>query len=79
MKDKLFLKPGQVGNAARGRSKRTTLIVRDPINGRQLADDGEYKPASVYWLRRLRCGDVVRARPATASKASAAPAKKGGE
>lgn len=34
------------------------LVVRDPINGQILAAEGEVKPRSTYWLRRLRDGDV---------------------
>ncbi len=34
------------------------LLVRDPFTMKLLANDGEEKPASEYWLRRLRDGDV---------------------
>lgn len=34
------------------------LRVRDPFTMKFLADEGEEKPASEYWLRRLRDGDV---------------------
>ncbi|KAB7624322.1 DUF2635 domain-containing protein [Alkalilimnicola sp. S0819] len=33
--------------------------VRDPITAQPLAAKGEHKPASSYWLRRLRDGDVI--------------------
>lgn len=36
------------------------LIVRDPITLAPLGGDGERKPASPYWLRRLADGDVVQ-------------------
>jgi len=35
------------------------LIVRDPDTGKPLAAEGEKKPKTSYWLRRLRDGDVV--------------------
>lgn len=33
--------------------------VRDPVTMAPLAEKGERKPRSPYWLRRLRVGDVV--------------------
>lgn len=33
--------------------------VRDPVTMAPLAEKGEHKPRSPYWLRRLRVGDVV--------------------
>ena len=35
------------------------LIVRDNITRKPLAEKGEEKPRSSYWLRRLRAGDVI--------------------
>lgn len=35
------------------------LKVKDPVTGKPLADDGETKPATTYWLRRLAEGDVM--------------------
>jgi hypothetical protein len=37
------------------------LIVRDPATGQPLAQDGEAKPDTTYWRRRLRDGDVLPA------------------
>jgi hypothetical protein len=37
------------------------LLVRDPETGARLCTDGEEKPDTAYWRRRLRDGDVVRA------------------
>ncbi|CAM3282831.1 DUF2635 domain-containing protein [Xenorhabdus nematophila] len=34
------------------------LIVRDPDTYQPLPDDGEAKPCTAYWLRRLKDGDV---------------------
>lgn len=33
--------------------------VKDPITMRLLAEAGELKPATSYWVRRLADGDVV--------------------
>jgi len=46
--EKVFLKPGRPG-----------LIVRDPRTLKPLAEDGEEKPKTNYWLRRIRCGDAI--------------------
>lgn len=35
------------------------LQVRDPATKRLLPSDGKEVPESSYWLRRLKCGDVV--------------------
>lgn len=34
------------------------VTVRDPASGRALSPDGEKVPATTYWRRRLRDGDV---------------------
>lgn len=39
------------------------LKVRDPNTMKFLADAGEEKPASEYWRRRLRDGDVELVTP----------------
>lgn len=36
-----------------------TLLVRDPITRAPLAQKGETKPRSSYWLRRIMDGSVV--------------------
>lgn len=46
------------------------LIVRDPETGKPLSPDGETKPDTTYWRRRLRDGDVA---PAAAEKRPPAP------
>lgn len=57
----VFLKPA-LDDA--GKSK----VVPDPQNDfRPLAGDGEWKPLTNYWVRRLRDGDVIEtAAPAAA-------------
>ena len=41
------------------------LIVRDPHSHTSLAEDGEWKPLTPFWLRRLRDGDVLDVTPAS--------------
>jgi hypothetical protein len=38
---------------------REGLIIRDPRTMKPLAETGEEKPKSGYWLRRIREGDVT--------------------
>lgn len=47
MNDEIFIKPAP------------GCAVRDPVTMALLAEHGEQKPRSPYWLRRLRLGDVV--------------------
>lgn len=39
---------------------RRGLIVRDPRTKKPLAEDGEEKELTGYWLRRLRDGSVTK-------------------
>ena len=48
------------------------LIVLDPVTGKALDADGEAKPDTTYWRRRLRDMDVT-----VAAAAEAAPTKGG--
>lgn len=41
----------------------------DPLTGKELAAEGEPKPLTSFWLRRLRHGDVTKTKP-TPPKAS---------
>jgi hypothetical protein len=63
----VFIKPAMIEIAGEG----TVLAhVRDPLSMIPLAKDGEWKPRSSYWLRRLRDKEVVEAsQPSTASAA----------
>ena len=38
-------------------------LVRDPLSRQPLAAEGEAKPRSSHWLRRLDDGDVVECKP----------------
>lgn len=58
MTDTLFVKPAR--DAA-----DQPLLVRDPASGEPLAADGEMKPRSKFWLRRLAQKDVLPAEPPT--------------
>lgn len=40
------------------------LTVRDPETLQPLAEKGERKPRTAYWLRRLRDGDVTEVQAA---------------
>lgn len=35
------------------------VLVKDPVTGQPLSEAGEKKPATTYWLRRLKDGDVT--------------------
>ncbi len=54
--DEIFIKPVQ--NAK----------VRDPHTTQHLLPDGEYKPRTTFWLRRIKDGDVVIAKPSKSIK-----------
>lgn len=43
--------------------KPVLALVRDPVTFIPLKADGENKPRSQYWLRRLRDGDVIEVKP----------------
>lgn len=47
---KLYLKPA------------AGLKVPDPVTGKPLAAEGEEKPDTTYWRRRIKDGDVAIAR-----------------
>ncbi|MFT4118690.1 DUF2635 domain-containing protein [Bradyrhizobium sp.] len=49
--------------------------VRDPANKVHLATDGEEKPLTNYWRRRIAAGEVVIANEQAAKAAAPAPAK----
>ncbi len=49
-----FLKPSTQG-----------LIVPNPQTGKPLAEDGESVTIDRYWSRRLKDGDVKKAKPKT--------------
>lgn len=44
-------------------------LVRDPVSLKPLDPEGEWKPLSPYWSRRLRHKDVVEATPKAAQAA----------
>lgn len=50
------------------RPARPELRVPDPTTGRDLAPDGEPKPLTTYWRRRIADGDVVEVKAAKPAK-----------
>lgn len=50
---------------------RRGLIVRDPRSMKPLSEDGETKPKSGFWLRRMREGDVTTTPLTRANKKTA--------
>ncbi len=47
------------------------LPVRDPATKRHLPAEGKEVPETSYWLRRLKCGDVVLIQQITDSRFNA--------
>jgi hypothetical protein len=39
------------------------MLVRDPHSRQPLKPEGEWKPKSTFWIRRLRDGDVIEVEP----------------
>lgn len=62
--DQIFVKPSRVSQKSSARAKRDVLVVRDPINLKELKPEGEFKPRNSYWTRRVRCGDCSEGVPA---------------
>lgn len=54
------------------------MRVKDPITLRPLKPEGEEKPRTTYWVRRIRCGDCTlgKAPQAPRPEATQAPAPK---
>lgn len=52
MSKEIYVKPAREG-----------LVVRDVVTGQSLPAEGASVPRSSYWMRRLRDGDVVEAKP----------------
>lgn len=42
------------------------MRIKDPITLHLLSEQGEYKPHSTFWARRLMDGDVVQCEPPAA-------------
>lgn len=58
------------------------LKVRDPITKQHLSAEGESKPRTIFWLRRVASGEVVVIKKPVASFGAGAHkfnTKKGGE
>lgn len=59
--DTFVLKPAPVPKklASKVKSDQKFLIVRDPLSGKPLKEDGEEKPQNSHWLRRVREGSAI--------------------
>lgn len=44
------------------------FLVRDPATMQPLAAEGEHKPRTSYWLRRLAAGSAIEAKPPKEAK-----------
>jgi hypothetical protein len=67
MTENIFIKPVQI--------EGKPAVVPDPETHLPLKAEGEWKPLSMYWARRLRDVDVVKADPPAEKPATAkAPA-----
>lgn len=58
-----------VPNANR-RVGEKALQVFDPEAGTFLPPEGKEVPATIYWQRRLKCGDVVHQSPSSLKEAN---------
>lgn len=58
---------------------RPGVRVKDPITLKPLAEEGEMKAKNQYWLRRIKDGDVLLGKPATAKKPAAKTASATGK
>jgi hypothetical protein len=52
---------------------RDGLVVRDPVTREAIPAEGAEVPASTYWRRRLRDGDVIMMDPKPPRRARPAP------
>lgn len=61
----MFVKPAPRPAHLRAPGQPAYLIVRDPMTGEMLPEDGREVPDhDLYWRQRLTQGDVIRVAPA---------------
>jgi hypothetical protein len=68
MMSNMFIKPASIEIEG----VPTLALVRDPDTRAPLATEGEWKPRSQFWNRRLRDGDVIPAEPTAVAASPAA-------
>ncbi|MFZ5715758.1 MAG: DUF2635 domain-containing protein [Bradyrhizobium sp.] len=56
----VFIKPALITIEG----EEVIALVRDPESGEPLKTEGEWKPRSQFWARRIRDRDVIQAEPA---------------
>lgn len=39
--------------------KDNSIVMRDPVSKQRLTTEGKLVPRNAFWLRRIKCGDVV--------------------
>ena len=49
------------------RADGSPVTLRDPASGELVPPSGQWKPASAFWLKRLRDGDAVALPPVAAA------------
>lgn len=67
----MFVRPALVPEGQEGAGTR--YKIRDPFTFRHLAEDGEHKPDSEYWLRRLNEGGIEIIEPARSDEPEEPP------
>lgn len=55
---------------------KSGLKVIDPVTRLPLASGGEYVDKTVYWQRRIKCGDVIQYGPDEMKKQEVKPEEK---
>jgi hypothetical protein len=63
--DNLFVRPRLIDGQP--------AVLPDPQSGVPLAADGEWKPRTAFWLRRVAQKDVIEGKPVAAAPASPPP------
>lgn len=64
----MFIRPSLIPSGMEGAGDGARFKIRDPMTRHHLADTGEHKPESEYWLRRLNDRGVEIVEPPAASE-----------
>jgi hypothetical protein len=65
----VFVRPAMIELAG----VETLALVRDPVTFRPLKAEGENKPKTQFWLRRIRDRDVIEGKPDAPSPSAPTP------